>query len=195
MSSAHRVRNDAAVVSPHSVLDDATFAALYQRLERPLYNAAYRYVWNAEDARDVVQEAFMKVWDARARLDPQIVEPYLWRTVFNTASHRRRWARLRSFTGLDALVSSKRAPDDELIRRGEDLRVRAAVDALPEAFRQVVLLSEIARMTHEEIARVLQVAPGTVASRRARAFEKLRAVLGDLAVVHEQKGPADAAVR
>ena len=60
-------------------LDEATFEALYVRLERPLYNAAYRYVWHADDAHDVVQEAFVKIWDARARIRADGAEAYVWR--------------------------------------------------------------------------------------------------------------------
>src|SRR5688572_17326387 len=70
-SCARRLRNDGARVSKTDAagsLDEATFEALYLRLERALYNAAYRYVWHTEDAHDVVQEAFVKIWDARARI-------------------------------------------------------------------------------------------------------------------------------
>jgi RNA polymerase sigma factor (sigma-70 family) len=164
-------------VSAPSPLDETTFEALYLRLERPLYNAAYRYVWHAEDARDVVQEAFMKLWDARARLDASTVEAYAWRTVLNTAANKRRWHKLRSFTGLESLVSSKPSPHDDLARKRDDASVRKAVDALPDDLKRVLLLSEIGGMKHDDIARVLDIAPGTVASRRSRAFEKLRAVL------------------
>jgi RNA polymerase sigma-70 factor (ECF subfamily) len=149
------------------------------RLERPLYNAAYRYVWHAEDARDVVQEAFMKMWDARARIAIDGAEAYAWRAVLNTATNKRRWQKLRSFTGLDALVSSKASPHDELARKLEDEHVRRAIDALPDDLKRVLLLSEVGGMKHDEIAKVLEIAPGTVASRRSRAFEKLRGVLGD----------------
>ena len=157
-----------------SALDEATFEALYVRLERPLYNAAYRYVWHAEDARDVVQEAFMKLWDARARIEVDGAEAYAWRAVLNTAANKRRWHKLRSFTGLDALVSSKASPHDALARKRDDESVRRAVDALPDDLKRVVLLSEIGGMKHDDIAHVLQIAPGTVASRRSRAFALLR---------------------
>lgn len=155
-------------------LDEATFEALYLRLERPLYNAAYRYVWHAEDARDVVQEAFMKMWDARGRIDVDGAEAYAWRTVLNIATNRRRWMKLRSFTGLDNLVSSKSSPHDEIARKLEDGAVRRAVDALPDDLKRVLLLSEVGGLKHDEIARVLDIAVGTVASRRSRALDRLR---------------------
>ncbi len=161
-----------------SSLDEKAFEALYERLERPLYNAAYRYVWHAEDARDVVQEAFMKLWDARTRIESEGAEAYAWRAVLNTASNKRRWHKLRSFTGLEALVSSKKSPHDELTQKRDDESVRKAVDALPDDLKRVLLLSEIGGLKHDEIAAVLEVAPGTVASRKSRALDRLRVALG-----------------
>jgi RNA polymerase sigma-70 factor, ECF subfamily len=177
------LRNDA----PVSALDEATFEALYVRLERPLYNAAFRYVWHAEDARDVVQEAFMKMWDARARIEIDGAEAYAWRAVLNTAMNKRRWHKLRSFTGLESLVSSKPSAHDELSRKRDDETVRKAVDALPDDLKRVLLLSEIGGMKHDDIARVLDIAPGTVASRRSRAFDKLRAVLGTSLTIGDEE--------
>lgn len=153
--------------------DEAAFEALYQRLERPLYNAAYRYVWHAEDAHDVVQDAFMKVWDARARLRPEGAAAYAWRAVLNTASNKRRWKKLRGFVGLDGLTTDS-SPHDALTRKLEDQSVRKAVDALPDDLKRVLLLSEVAGMKHDEIGDVLGIPAGTVASRRHRAFEKLK---------------------
>jgi RNA polymerase sigma-70 factor (ECF subfamily) len=159
-------------------VDTLAFEQLYERLERPLYNAAYRYVWHAEDARDVVQDAFMKLWDARARIRPETASSYAWRAVLNTAAKRRRYNKLRTFVGLDT-QRARGTPETALDAKLEDARVRRAVDALSEEQRRVVLLSEIGGLSHEEIARVLGVAVGTIASRRARAFARLRADLGD----------------
>jgi RNA polymerase sigma-70 factor (ECF subfamily) len=57
--------------------------------------------------------------------------------------------------------------------------VRAAVDALPERLRDVVLLCEFSGMTQAQVAAVLDIPPGTVASRRSLAAGRLRELLGD----------------
>ena len=165
-------------------LDEAQLEQLYERLERRLYNAAFRYVWQQDDAVDVVQEAFMKLWEARDRVRKDGAEAYLWRIVLNIASKRRRWNRLRAFVGLDGLQASSRSPDERVAQAIEDRRVRDAVDALPEPQRRVLLMTEVSGLSHEEVAATLGVAVGTVASRRARAFAALREVLGDVEVTH-----------
>jgi RNA polymerase sigma-70 factor (ECF subfamily) len=166
------LRHDDDVAS----FDTAAFEALYRRLERPLYNAAFRYVWHAEDAHDVVQEAFVKLWDARARIRPEGAEAYAWRAVLNTASNRRRWQKLRAFVGLEGLTAAF-TPDDALLRKLEDQSVRTAVDSLPDDLKRVLLLSEVGGMKHDEISAVLGIPVGTVASRRHRAFDRLKEVV------------------
>lgn len=156
--------------------DTAAFEALYQRLERPLYNAAFRYLWHAEDAHDVVQDAFMKLWDARARIRPEGAEAYAWRAVLNTASNKRRWHKLRAIVGLEGLTTLL-TPEDALARKLEDESVRKAVDALPDDLKRVLLLSEVGGLKHDEIGAVLDIPVGTVASRRHRAFARLKEVV------------------
>jgi RNA polymerase sigma-70 factor (ECF subfamily) len=68
--------------------DRAALEALYVRLERPLYNVVHRRLWNAEDSMDVVQEAFVRLWNARDRILPETAEAFAWRTVLNLASNR-----------------------------------------------------------------------------------------------------------
>jgi RNA polymerase sigma-70 factor (ECF subfamily) len=171
-------------------LDRAAFEALYVRLERRLYNAAYRYVWHVEDARDVVQEAFVKLWDARERIDVDGAEAYAWRAVLNTAMNRRRWRKLRTFVGLEpadagleaaSTLVQRGTPFDALDRKQDAATVRRAIDALPEDLRRVVLLSEVGGLKHAEIATIVGIAVGTVASRRSRALAKLRASLTEAA--------------
>ena len=58
-----------------------------------MFNVVYRWLWNASDAQEVTQEAFLKVWKARHRVDATTVEPLLYRTALNLASNRRRSAR------------------------------------------------------------------------------------------------------
>ena len=126
----------------------------------------------------------MKLWEARDRVRKDGAEAYLWRTVLNIASKRRRWNRLRAFVGLDGLQASSKTPDHRVAQSNEDRRVRHAVDALPEPQRRVLLMTEVSGLSHDEVAVALGIAVGTVASRRARAFEALREVLGDVEVTH-----------
>ena len=75
-------------------LDKATLERLYVKLEKPMFNVVYRWLWNAGDAQDVVQEAFLKIWNVRDDVDLATVDSLLYRTALNLASNRRRSSRL-----------------------------------------------------------------------------------------------------
>ena len=169
---------------PHrDPLDRPALEALYRRLEAPLYNAVYRWLWDGLEARDVVQEAFVRVWDRRDKADASTAEPLLWRTALNLAANRRRTRRLWGWLTLEAVSDrgGREARADEAIdAREREHAVRRAVDALPEKLRRVVLMCEFSELGYAEIARTLGIPEGTVASRRNAAVKKLEESLGAL---------------
>jgi RNA polymerase sigma-70 factor (ECF subfamily) len=164
-------------------LDNAALERLYVKLEKPMFNVVYRWLWNAGDAQEVVQEAFLKIWKMRDDVDVETVEPLLYRTALNLASNRRRSSRLWRFIGLDA-ASAEASPtptSDEALATAEmQQRVRAAIDALPERLRQVILLTEYSELTHQEIGSTLGIPPGPVGSRRNTAIAQLTKQLGEV---------------
>ena len=163
-------------------LDRATLEALYVKLEKPMFNVVYRWLWNAGDARDVVQDAFLRVWNARDRVELATIEPLLYRTALNLASNRRRTAKLWKWIDFDRaedVPARTRNADDALLGEETRAKVKAAIDALPAKLREVVLLAEYTDMTQPEIGAALGIPSGTVASRRNAAVAKLQAALGE----------------
>lgn len=161
-------------------LDRATFDALYRRLERSLYNVVYRWVWSSEDAHEIVQEAFVRLWDMRARVRMDSVEPLVYRIAVNLASKRRRWKKRWDWlqrAPSPTLASAEHRADDALVRAVDDARVRAAVESLPEHERAVVMLVNFSELSYAQVAEALQIAPGTVGSRRNAALRRLRTAL------------------
>ncbi|MGH7282042.1 MAG: RNA polymerase sigma factor [Polyangiaceae bacterium] len=157
-------------------LDRKTLESLYVKLEGPIYNVVYRWLWDASEARDVTQEAFLKVWNARERVDLETVEPLLYRTALNLASNRRRSRRIWKWLGLDtAMDEPARAPSTEatIDREKKRILVRKAIDELPERLRQVVMLAEYSELSYEQIAAALEIPIGTVGSRRSAAMREL----------------------
>lgn len=180
-------------MSQASELNRATLEQLHRRLEKPLFNVVYRWVWNREDARDLVQEAFVRVWRHREQVDLARVEPLLYRTALNLAANQLRARKLWRWTGLETLMGSAakgRNAQEQLEARQEQLAVRRAVEALPEKLRQVLLLFEFSRMGHREIAETLQIPMGTVASRRNAALKALSQSLGKTLTEEETNEPA-----
>ncbi len=163
-------------------LDRPTLERLYLKLEKPMFNVVYRWLWNASDAQEVTQEAFLRVWKARERVDIATVEPLLYRTALNLASNRRRSARLWRWLGIDeANEPATEGDTDEALASAERRAlVRAAIDALPERLREVVVLAELGELTYEQIGATLGIPAGTVGSRRNAALRELQKRLGDI---------------
>jgi RNA polymerase sigma-70 factor (ECF subfamily) len=154
--------------------------ALYERLEKPVYNVVYRWVWNPEEARDIVQKTFVRLWRMRQRVEMATVEPLVYKIALNLARSRLRRRRIIRWVGLDAVSSTLRDPQDVeagMARSQDRARVREAVLALPDELRQVIVLCELSDMKYEQIAEALSIPPGTVGSRRNRALRKLRELL------------------
>jgi RNA polymerase sigma-70 factor (ECF subfamily) len=161
-------------------LSEAEWETLYRRLERPLYNLAYRYVWNRQEAQDVLHDAFIELWARRDRLIADTAERYAWITVLNLSRKRRRWNRAKRFLYGDDPLVSLAAPtllEADAAREQEHAGLRAAIERLPEKLRSVLLLAEFSEMSYESISALLSIPPGTVASRRSLAVKQLRSDL------------------
>lgn len=155
--------------------------ALYLEHERGLYNTAYRYVWNADDARDVVHDAFVRLWNKRARIDWPRAAGLAYATVLGLARNRRRAAAVRAAFGLARAAEGPprgSRPDEELAAAERDLAVRRAIDRLPERLRSVLVMCLFSGLDYDEIGGVLGIPAGTVGSRRTEAVARIRDMLG-----------------
>lgn len=159
-------------------LDEPALAALYTRLEKRVYNVVYRWVWQKDDAAEIVQEAFLRLWNMRARVDVATVDALVFRIALNLASNRRRSKQLWQLVSLDGLGGKERderadvALDVEQGALSDD--VRRALEILPERLRRVVVLTELSELSYREVATILGVPEGTVGSRRNKALALLR---------------------
>jgi RNA polymerase sigma factor (sigma-70 family) len=165
---------------PHSAgLDRAGFEALFERLEGPVYNVVYRWVWDSAEAADIVQEAFVRLWAMRDRVRPATAEPLVYRVALNLAANRRRKRKLWGWVGLDGeRADDQRSAPQQLERAERDRQLRAAVEALPEKLRRVVMLCEFSELSYQQVADALNIKVGTVGSRRSAALARLRVSLG-----------------
>jgi RNA polymerase sigma-70 factor (ECF subfamily) len=165
-------------------VDKAQWVDVYRRLEKPLYNVVYRVIFDAAESQDVVQEAFLRCWRRKEDIRAEGFKALLFRTALNLASNRRRRARIWRMVGVATIDD---VADEGVADAPISAPLRAALESLPEALRNVLLLTELAGMTYLEIAAALGVAEGTVGSRRTRALALLRERLKIEGVVaHEQ---------
>jgi RNA polymerase sigma factor (sigma-70 family) len=100
----------------------------------------------------------------------------LFRAALNLAINRRRRLKFWRFVSLETV--EQETSDGKGYERTMPRHIREAVDALPDRYRSVLLLTEVAGMNYGEVAGTLGIGEGTVGSRRSRALALLRKALG-----------------
>ncbi len=150
-----------------------------------VYRLAYRLSGNAQDAEDLTQETFVRVFRSLADFSPGTFEGWLHRITTNLFLDMvRRRQRIR-FDALpedtERLPGTAPSPEQVYADTHLDPQVQAALDALSPEFRVAVVLCDIEGLTYEEIAATLGIKLGTVRSRIHRGRVQLRAALAHLA--------------
>jgi RNA polymerase sigma-70 factor, ECF subfamily len=156
-----------------------------------LYRLALRLSGNEADAEDLVQEAMLRAYRSWERYTPGTNAKGWLLTILRHLfiNEYRRKRRHPESVDLDtiepfALLDEKQEEDPQtaFFDRIVDEEVLRAVDQLPEAFREAVMLSDVEGLSYEEIAKVLEVPVGTVKSRLYRGRRLLQGKLHEYAV-------------
>jgi RNA polymerase sigma factor (sigma-70 family) len=150
-----------------------------------VYRLAYRLSGNPQDAEDLTQETFVRVFRSLADFSPGTFEGWLHRITTNLFLDMvRRRQRIR-FDALpedtERLPGTAPSPEQVYADTHLDPQVQAALDALSPEFRVAVVLCDIEGLTYEEIAATLGIKLGTVRSRIHRGRVQLRQALAHLA--------------
>jgi RNA polymerase sigma-70 factor (ECF subfamily) len=161
--------------------DEEAFVALYRHFQGGIYRFAWRMTGSREAAEDVTQETFLAIVRGPDRYEERrgTFGAYLYGIARNLLLKRA--GRERAFVALGDEENALRSDDDptaDLDRRQAVASVRQAVLALPQHYREVVVLAELQGLPYEDVAGALGCPIGTVRSRlhRARALlaERLR---------------------
>lgn len=166
---------------------DAALNNLMERHGERLFHYLIRHLQNEEDAAEVAQEAFVRVYQHRARFDArQKFSTWLYTIATNLARDRLKWRARHPQVSLnqpvgegdyeigDSLPDAKPQPDDSLAASELARKVQAAVAALPEDLRTALILSEYELFANAEIATTLGCSVKAVESRLYRARQRLR---------------------
>ena len=146
-----------------------------------LYGTALRLTRSAPDAEDLVQDTYLKAFRAAHQFEPGTnLKAWLFTILHNTFRNIRRHDG-RSPVDVDSEAVERavsdgpadQSPEELLTRATLDADLQAALDALPEAFRQAVWLRDVEELTYAEMAIVLDVPMGTVMSRISRGRRAL----------------------
>ncbi|HEX8844488.1 MAG TPA: sigma-70 family RNA polymerase sigma factor [Pyrinomonadaceae bacterium] len=174
--------------------EGAAFDRLVEERSGDVYALLYRLTEDAEEARDLTQETFLRVFQNidRFRGDADL-KTWIYRIAINQARNRWRWWRRRrrdSTLSLDAqseneglplkarLKSAAVNPEQETLAREREDVLRKALQTLGRSYRETVILRDVEGLSYEEIAATLEISIGTVKSRLARGRLELRRKLG-----------------
>jgi RNA polymerase sigma-70 factor, ECF subfamily len=165
----------------------AAFGVLVRCYQERLYNSVYRLVENAEDAQDVVQEAFLNAYQSLDGFkEDSLFFTWLYRIAVNTAISfkRKQRATVRIDTGRNGehLVepldpSEESRPGHALEQAEEGRKIREALGRLSPEHRAVLVMKDMEGQKYETMAEILQVPIGTIRSRLHRARLELRELL------------------
>jgi len=162
--------------------DDSALSELYDQYSRLVYSVAYQVLENQQDAEEVTQDAFLRIWNKSELFDADKGKFVSWlltltkRIAIDKLRHKQRASRVQNPVSLDEkeyLWETTLVDDDnsELHSTLQD-----ALRELPSEYREALQLAYFKGMTHKEIAEALDRPLGTVKSHIRQGMEKLRAV-------------------
>lgn len=160
--------------------DMVAFGKLVDRYRDRLMNVIGRMLASREEAEDIVQEAFLRVYQHRSSFDfKHCFSTWLYTIALNLARNELRKKKKYKFVDIfDMQNKEVETAVEAKVPSNLGAALKAAIESLPEKYKTAFLLRDIEEMPYEEVARVLTVPLGTVKSRvnRARAIlrEKLK---------------------
>ena len=155
------------------------FTALYERYHRLLYVLAYKYLKDRDASEDAVQQVFLKLWEARSFMEPNMnLRNYLYTMLKNLVLNEIR-DRNSAVEKNYEMAQCSSSYEDELFHKIEEKdmmsRLYEAIDRLPEQKRKVVWYKLRGNLRNQEIAERLGISIPTVKTHYAQAIKMLRA--------------------
>lgn len=164
--------------------DDLAWEALIRRYEKRVYAVAYHYVKSYDEARDMAQEVFIRVYrQLHTFRGGEDMLPWLVRLTRNLCIDRLRALKARppaEDVRVEAgapLAGGEPSPEESAMGEARKRMLYRALDRLSEKNREIILLKEIQGLKIEEIAEMLALPVGTIKSRSSRARIELAAKL------------------
>ena len=166
------------------MLDKATFELLFKSNFKGLTRFAQKYVKDFETAKEVVQEAFISLWEKRESIDlSKPVKSYLTTSIYNKSLNylrdNKKFNRdILSFENLYPLADHDRG-GDKLVAAELDKKIKDAIQELPEKCREIFVLNRYQDLKYQQVADKLQISVKTVETQMSKALQHMREKLAD----------------
>ena len=162
--------------------DAAAFDELVTRYRRRVFGICLRYFGNEGDAEDAAQDTFVALYRrASTFTGAAAFSTWMYRVATNACNDvaRKRARRPRTSGDMDELAETA-SVDDVLANRELGVELETALQALPDEYREVIVLHDVIGLPYEDIAVRLDIAVGTVKSRIHRGHGRLAKALTHL---------------
>lgn len=179
--------SDEELVERTKAGDAAAFEILVTRYQKAVFNLAYRYTGNREDASDLAQEIFLRAFQSVSGFRQEATfRTWLYQIAINLCRDDRRRRSGRVSVSLDEVISTdqgemdrdledwSRSPETIVQRRLDSEAIQKLLDELPREYRLAVILRDIEGFTYDEMAVILRCSKGTVRSRLSRGRRLLQ---------------------
>lgn len=163
--------------------DRVAFYNIYERYCRRLYGFVLRYIKVEADADGIVQEVFINIWKSRNKLDAYTsFESFLFTIAYNTTISllRKRANEKKYLEHLKSIQQIQKAPDliDEILLKELNEQVQNLLNELTPRQKEIFQLSREEGLTHDEIAKKLNISLNTVKKHMANSLSFLKSNLG-----------------
>ena len=189
MRAAHPTDND--LIRKARARDISAFDELVTRYQKRAYSLAYGFVGNREDALNLSQECFVRIWRNLGRFkEDEEFYPWFYQILKNLCmTHMTKKTRRAEFSldraykesGFDIEDHSK-DPEEAFEIKQRNRRLWKTIYNLKTELREIIIMKHFEGLSYNEMARALNIPVGTVMSRLYNARKKLAAELGDLLV-------------
>lgn len=155
------------------------YSAIVNHYSKRIYYLALTFVKNVDEAQDICQEVFIRVYRNLDKLNTdQTLYPWLYRVTKNLCINKVTKKESQNLTLEDwHHPSDTRSPETEFLRKEESKMIFDCIDQLAEKYREIIVLKHFQNCSYREISEIMGVPEGTVMSRLFTARQKLRLLL------------------
>jgi RNA polymerase sigma-70 factor (ECF subfamily) len=171
MPDSKNTESDKELLERVKANDTRAFALLVDRYKIRLFNLIYRMLQNREEAEDILQETFLRVFKEKARFDPTYsFSTWIYTIALNLCRNELKRKKKFRFFGLDLIKDDRRYAVEKMnCTTNLSSVLEKAIASLPDKYKTAFLLREVNQLSYEEMSESMGVPLGTVKSRVNRA--------------------------